>query len=384
MSAFSRRTFLKSLGIGTGAFMLGSKLLPRASVAADTNRNFVFCYFSGGWDTLLGLDTRDPGTFTDARSAETKIELGWDRLPAAIPRAPIQPAGSNIVFGPAMGGIAQHFDRMCVVRGVSMDTVTHEVGRRYFITGLPPRGLSAAGSSAPTRIVAQQGARTPIPNLVARVETYNENLPAFATGLSISSVSDLQLSLTDGPNAPRDAVRRRLDEYRGRWTPCDPGKHDATGLMSLIKTTQLEARNLVMGSYDERFRFTSTTDPEMMAIRARYGIVQLASAQAQAAMAFQALRAAQLPASASPRSRSRRSPVKAHSAACGRPNRDRLPRLRCSRRRSHPRGRAIQAERQQLARQRHLHLGASGSMDPTARSAGRGRCRRGAKVRHRR
>lgn len=285
-----RRTFLRSLGIGAGAFVLGSKLAPGLGRAADANRNFVFCYFSGGWDTLLCLDPRDPGTFTEARSGQTRIQLAWDRLPDAYPRAPIQPAGSRIAFGPAVGAFAQHFDKCCVVRGISMDTVTHEVGRRYFVTGLPPRGLAAAGSSVPTRIVAQQGARTPIPNLVARVEAYNEGLPAFATALSISSVSDLQLALTDGAQAPRGAVRRRLDEYRARAVACDPARSERSGILSLIATTQGQARQLVMGGYDARFRFTNTMDPEMAALRTRYGITQLASPQAQAAMAFQALK----------------------------------------------------------------------------------------------
>ncbi len=291
MGDFTRRTFLKSVGLGAGAFVLSSKLVPRRLSAADAGRNFVFCYFSGGWDTLLCLDPRDPAMFPDDRADETRIELGWSKLPAAFPRTTLQPTGSNIAFGPAVGPFAQHFDKACVVRGISMDTVTHEVGRRYFITGLTPRGLSAAGSSMPTRIVAQQGARAPVPNLVARVESYNDGLPPFSTGLAINSVTDLQLALTDGAQAPRDAARRRLDEYRAGYTACDPALHDQKGMLSLILETQKGARSLVTGGYDQRFRFTNAMDPEMMALRARYGITtNLTAPGAQAALAFQALK----------------------------------------------------------------------------------------------
>jgi hypothetical protein len=151
-----RRTFLKSLGVGAGAFMLHSMLRPRSARAA-VDRSFVFCYFRGGWDTLLSLDPRDPNVFTEARRNQTLIELGWDQIPANYPKTIQQPAGSNITFGPVMGGIMQHYDKMLVVRGMSMETVAHEVGRKYFITGLPPRGTQAAGSAVPTRLVSQQG-----------------------------------------------------------------------------------------------------------------------------------------------------------------------------------------------------------------------------------
>ena len=141
----NRRTFLHSLGLGTAAAMLGTTVLPRRLYAQDgPGRNFIFCYFNGGWDTLMSIDPRDPGVFTESRIAETRIQLAWDRL-AGYPQDIIQPSGSNIEFGPVMGEFARHYDKTCVLRGVSMDTVTHEVGRRYFLTGKQPRGLAAAG-----------------------------------------------------------------------------------------------------------------------------------------------------------------------------------------------------------------------------------------------
>src|SRR5688572_23643851 len=123
-----------------------------------------------------------------------------------------------------MGGIMQHYDKMMVVRGMSMETVAHEVGRKYFITGLPPRGTAAAGSAVPTRIVSQQGDQTALPNLVLGVETYNDGDPSFASGLTVNSVADLITTLTDGPAAPNATVRAHLDVYRGRAVDCDPAR----------------------------------------------------------------------------------------------------------------------------------------------------------------
>jgi hypothetical protein len=287
-----RRVFLKSLGLGAGAFMLSSGVMPKRVRAAGEGRNFVFAYFQGGWDTLLSLDPRDPNVFTDARVGSTKIELAWDRLPATYQRTIIQPSGSNIAFGPAAGAIANHFDVMTVVRGISMDTVTHEVGRRYFITGMVPRGTRAAGSAMGTRVVTQQGDLRPIPNLVSRVETYNEGDPPFASGMSVQSPVDLVAALQDGPQAPQGAIRTRLDAYRQSHANCDPSNLDKRGFLSLISLNQDKARDLVTSGIARHFAFNNATDTEIAAIRTRYGITNttLTGSGAQAALAFQALK----------------------------------------------------------------------------------------------
>lgn len=289
----NRRTFLKSLGISSGAYMLSQAALPRAAFAqARPDRHFVFCYFSGGWDTLLSVDPRDPNTFTEARVGETGIELGWDRLPDTFQRTIIQPAGSRIGFGPAAEAIAPHFDQICMVRGITMDTVTHEVGRRYFITGMTPRGTRAAGSSMGTRVASQQGDLKPLPHLVSRVESYNEGDPAFSSGLSVSGASDLLTSLRDGAQAPTAAVRTRLEEYRNAHADCDPSNMDKRGFLGLVRGTQLKARSLVSSGVATHFQFGSTTDPEMIDLRARYGITNANAntSGSQAALAFQALK----------------------------------------------------------------------------------------------
>ena len=288
----TRRNFIKSLA--GGAAVLPWLGLPRIGQAQTqgASRSFVFAYFSGGWDTLLCLDPRDPGVFTESRIDQTKIQLGWDRIPNNFDQNIIQPSGSNIDFGPVMGGIAQHYDKLSIVRGLSMDTVTHEVGRRYMNTGMTPRGLSAAGSSMGTRIVAEQGEVNAIPNLVSRCETYNEGLPAYASGLSVNGSEDLLLTLQDGPEAPTGAVRSRLDEFRARTTPCDPSKINRGGLMSLVSDTQSRARGLVTSGIANYFNFANASDPEINALRTRYGIANnnQSRSPAQAAMAFQALR----------------------------------------------------------------------------------------------
>ena len=72
-----RRDFLKSLTAGSLGVMLGNGLsiqLAHAAGPIDPYRKFVFVYFSGAWDVLLGLDPRNPDIFTEERIDETGIQ----------------------------------------------------------------------------------------------------------------------------------------------------------------------------------------------------------------------------------------------------------------------------------------------------------------------
>lgn len=296
-----RRFILKSLGLGAaGGFLLHPWSMPELQADPKKKRPkryFVFAYFNGGWDITQSLDPRDPGQFTESKSRETKIQLGWDRLPntlddgTKVERNLIQPQGSKIVYGPAMKLFAEagHHDVSCVIRGIAMDTVTHQVGMRYMLTGMMPIGLNAKGSSLPTRIVAQEGDITPVPNLVVRLESYNQDLPAYASGLKVSSITDLLQTLQDGPQAPDKELRALLQEYRASRVNCDPVQMNQNDILTLIHAAQTKSRTLVESGLSQMFNFTDTKDADMVKIQKRYNIRSLTSPEAQAAMAFQAI-----------------------------------------------------------------------------------------------
>ncbi len=294
-----RRTFLQTLGLAaTGTVMMGpwsaGRLIGAPQKQAD--RNFIFCYFNGGWDQLLSLDPRYPGQFPDSKIRTSQIQLGYDRLPAAfndgtpLTKNIIKPSGSNIEFGPAMDSFAKHYDVSCVVRGVMMDTVAHDIGRRYFITGEMPAGLSAKGSSWGTRIVAQQGELSQIPNLVLQVETYNNGLPTFATGLKATSTYDLVSTLKKGPDALSNELQKFLDDYRASAENCDPTQLNEDGLMSMVQLSQHKAKSLVDSNLSKYFDFLNKGDATMVDIAKRYGITSTTSPGAQAALAYQAVK----------------------------------------------------------------------------------------------
>ena len=252
LNKFSRRKMLAGISAGAGAMAAGNMMMSGVA-EADTEQLlalplFVFLYFNGGWDALLSLDPRDDTVFTDpqaplytgiAQRVAPNDTLVQQAL-ANDPRGFVQPAGSNIAFGPAMGRLPDLYQDLCVVRGMDMGTLTHEVGRRYMITGKFPRGVLPSGSGLPTWVAAQDPAHASIPNLVVGgMETYNEGLDPKATGLAIQGFGDLAAVLQPvnpslvTPMAIEDAVAAHMagdscartqlnthgivDAYRAGW-----------------------------------------------------------------------------------------------------------------------------------------------------------------------
>jgi uncharacterized protein (DUF1501 family) len=310
---WSRRQVLETAGLAMGAVTLRSVLWPSRALAAGPNpsKYLLFCYFSGGWDQLLALDPRDQTdpSYSQAKayaSGGSGIYPAYDlvqdadtkALLAANPSGVQKPAGgsSPLTFGPAIpSSLLAHAQDFCVLRGINMGTLTHEVGRRYYITGKFPRGLQASGSALPTAVAAQTGDKAEIPNLTVGVETYNEGMPAFASGLQVTSASDVQNILRLGGKAVPAGTDAALLSYEASADSCDAHELDGGGLVSLFRASRVKARELVTSGASSHFAFV--TDPtkqtqEIKDLFAAFGIAtaaDLAGPKGQAALGAQAL-----------------------------------------------------------------------------------------------
>jgi hypothetical protein len=293
---FTRRRLLQGLGIGYAGFLLRDVLLPGRALAASSAppKILVFCYFSGGWDQLMSLDPR-PFSFGSAGSglfpqAGSPIDPAWDQIddqgdpdslgnPLALnawlgsaagqaAHGLVSLAGTNLSLGPAFYDTTLAKDpsvaqSLCVVRGINMGTLTHEVGRRYFITGKFPRGLEASGSALPTWVAAQNGPDTgaPIPNLSVGVETYNEGLPAYASGLLINQAGDLVNVLQPlgpairAPSSAVAAVAQAVSDFEAQ-NDCWEVQLNGTGLVDTFRDSRLSALSMVQSNLAGLFTFS--------------------------------------------------------------------------------------------------------------------------------
>lgn len=290
--AITRRTFLRALaaGSGVGAFGGLGALSRLAHAAATTeDRYYIFCYFNGGWDILLSLDPRDPAVFTDGNVNATRIQPAYNRLPQDH-RQLIFDDGTGITFGPYIGDLRQQASRLCIVRGLNMETVTHETGRRRFLTGKPPSGVLARGSSAATWLAGRLGEGDPIPNLTAQVESYNKQLPRFATGLAVDGVSDLVRALRPGQPALDAVLQEQVEAFLRAEAACTNAQH--SDLWQTAEAARQKAAYFSNADFADRFDFMAQND-EMAAVRDHYNIPDndddLRSPEAQAAMAARAI-----------------------------------------------------------------------------------------------
>ena len=290
----TRRSLLRgTLAASAGATALGMtrplNALAQASTGPGADLHYVFCYFSGGWDIIVGIDPKDPVQFNAGNMNQTRIYPGYELL-QGTDGLPIR-TPSGLTFGPFIGDLANHHDKVAVVRGMSMETLTHEAGRRRFLTGKPPSGLLARGSSASTWFAAQFGRGQPIPNLATRVESYNVDQPNFATALRTQGVPDLIRALR--PSTPTLDTRqdRQLDALLTQMSECNSQKQSQ--VFQRAEQARQQSREMTLSALDSLFDFQAN-NPEMERIRDHYGIARngaaaLGTPEAQAAMAAQAL-----------------------------------------------------------------------------------------------
>ncbi len=290
---FKRRDALKGLlALGGGAAGLGSlgaleSLAQATPDGLDRRQRFIFCYFPGAWDILLSLDPRRMVAFPDDRIAETRIQPAYDRVELA--GASAVDLGSMEV-GPYFGDLmAGHAEKLCVVRGMSMETLAHDVGRRRFLTGKPPAGLLARGSSVATWLAATIGLEDAIPNLAVQVETYNRDLPPAASGLRVSSAADLVRGLrSDEPvlDPRQDAL---LDHFHRGASAC--GRARRSRVWRSAEGGRLKSREMLQLDLDSLFDL-NRSDPVIEHLRDEFGIagrVSSATPEVQSLLAYQAI-----------------------------------------------------------------------------------------------
>lgn len=277
-----RRTFLKAAAGFMGSTLLGGlpfRSFAQAAALAPADRCFVFVYFNGGWDQLLAFDPKDPDEFTADRAAETRILPGYNLInDARFSAIPLRPeksgvGRSNIDFGPAVGKLSEHFDLMTVVRGINMNTLGHEVGYRYFLTGKMPIGSAARGSSTATEIVGQMKPRVPISNIAFNVESYNDRYPGYANALRVSRKDDLLLTLKPSSQMLDSEIEKQLVDFRGQPITCEEAAYGARGVGTTYQNSRDQMQQVMAQKLEESFKFELNT-PEMAAVRAAYGLDQ--------------------------------------------------------------------------------------------------------------
>jgi uncharacterized protein (DUF1501 family) len=309
MPRTSRRSFLEIAGLIGGGVMMRRSILGEAQAQTADPKFLLLVYFSGGWDQLLALDPRD------ATQTQYKYVLGkaptTGIYPAYTEMAAGDPAVANVMtatggtgkqiagalsFGPAVPSVlTAHSNDLCIVRGMSMDTLTHEVGRRYLLTGKFPRGLAANGSSLNTVVAGQTMSALDLPNLAINVESYNEGYGAFASPTRVNSATDVRTVLNPQSVSPQlqAASETALIAFEKNSDTCEAHGYDLGGLVGAFRASRDQARKMTNSAASTLFQFSNPApNADISALYSAFNInsqTDLSTSKAKAALAGQAI-----------------------------------------------------------------------------------------------
>lgn len=289
----TRRRFLEVAGLASGAVILRSGLLPRFAQASTENPQLLlFVYFSGGWDQMLCWDPRDTSEprfqAASAYSAGgTGIYPAYDLVTDSAVRAllaqqapsptGVQQAG-NLTFGPAVTpSLMEHYPDLSLIRGLSMETLTHEVGRRYFITGKFPRGLTANGSALPSVVANQEGRSRDLPNLAISTESYSDGLPAYASPIHVNSAGDVLDVLRPLGLQLASASDSAVRDFESTVDTCEQHTYNENGLVTMFRDSRAKARTMTGSTGSQYFNFTLNPALQSQDVRNLFSAMQIAT-----------------------------------------------------------------------------------------------------------
>lgn len=224
----SRRRFMKVLGAAAAGAATTSPLGVALARASDAMRDefFVFVHAQGAWDVTVGLDPRNAKVgIIDPASTDTIDTVGLTQWTAAAPAdgltsfRVVRPTGCNIPFGPGIGKLAEDrkWERLLVINGLAMNTVSHPDGTAFSVTGRHLAGGKASAPSVDTVVASEMlglnltGEDAPplFPNVSIRYTSFfnGPNLDARALPLRVDSLGTVSRSLRRS-NAFVDAADR--------------------------------------------------------------------------------------------------------------------------------------------------------------------------------
>ncbi|MGK3969202.1 DUF1501 domain-containing protein [Sorangium sp. So ce118] len=203
--AFPRRALLKAAAGAalSGAFGLPARALA-APVKAAEDEFFLFIHASGGWDVTLWADPRnegkglvDPATTDNTDTAPLRLWVDAPGPDGAKTFALVRPQGSSLAFGPGIGALAELYDRLCIVNGLAMNTVSHPDGTAFATTGRHLSGGRTTSSSVDAICASELGAGQTFPIVSVQFPSavVGDRLDRRAAPLMVADIGTVSRSL---------------------------------------------------------------------------------------------------------------------------------------------------------------------------------------------
>lgn len=219
----NRRTLLATLAaVGGASVVTHGKPAPAAPTPDEF---FIFIHGTGGWDVTLWADPRnerkgiiDPASTLNTDAGAIRL---WKDAPLDDDERTfqiVQPSGCKIPFGPGIGKLVEHADRLTLINGLAMNTVSHPDGTAFSATGRHLVGGRVVASSIDTMIANELGRERTFPVVSVSFPSsfVGDNLDRRVVPLRVGSINAITRVLSRSEKwesmADRDAVTALLSQ----------------------------------------------------------------------------------------------------------------------------------------------------------------------------
>jgi len=189
-----RRDFLGVLTGGAASLALGPTW---AGASTLPDEFFIFVHAGGGWDVTLWADPRnerrgliDPAT---AGNSETGGLKYWKHAGGTFE---ILTSKSGLQLGPGIGSLYDLRERLTIINGLAMNTVSHDDGTTFSTTGRHRTGGAVPESSVDVVCANELGGRQLMPSVAIRFPSQfvGDRLDRRAVPLRVGSVDAITRS----------------------------------------------------------------------------------------------------------------------------------------------------------------------------------------------
>ncbi len=210
----NRRTMLQLFGAGAAALAFRK---PLWALAAPTDEFFIFIHASGGWDITLWADPRNEkkGLVDPATTENTDIGqlTHWKsrKLDGEADTFELL-ADKRMILGPGIGELWDLRDRLTIINGLAMNTVSHPDGTAFSATGRHLAGGTSPAASIDVAIANELGASQLLPDVAVQFPSsfVGERLDRRVIPLRVSSAATIAKSLARGDAYFDDADRNEV------------------------------------------------------------------------------------------------------------------------------------------------------------------------------
>lgn len=198
-----RRSALHILA-GVPAMLLSRRMFAAAPTRAQ-NEFFIFIHAAGGWDVMLWADPRNERAGLVEPASTLNTDTGglvhWRgvRLDGDVETFEIlSPGDTSLRFGPAIGALFDLRDRLTIVNGLEMNTVSHPDGVAYSITGRHLEGGRVAQASCDIAVANELGRSQLIPAVAVRHPSFfvGDHLDHRVIPLQVNDAASIAASLS--------------------------------------------------------------------------------------------------------------------------------------------------------------------------------------------